>query len=106
MKKLDKIVAVSRATAEECRKRGASEENIAVIPNGVDKDMRNIRKDPLFKERLAEPSKLKKTAESFQLYTLQNCSWEKMTEAYRQLFSLLLHSKKNRSNLFRRSNKS
>jgi len=54
MKKLDKIVAVSRATADECRIRGASEENIAIIPNGVDKDMRKIRKDPLFKERLEQ----------------------------------------------------
>ena len=36
LKKLDKIICVSRATLEECAKRGIGRERLVFIPNGVD----------------------------------------------------------------------
>lgn len=33
--RVDRVVAVSRATAEYCRQRGVSEQHISIIPNGI-----------------------------------------------------------------------
>ncbi|MBI4129404.1 glycosyltransferase family 4 protein [Candidatus Peregrinibacteria bacterium] len=39
---MDRVVCISRATAEEARKRGVAEEKIAVIPPGVWSDVRSV----------------------------------------------------------------
>ncbi|MCU0846907.1 MAG: glycosyltransferase family 4 protein [Spirochaetes bacterium] len=43
-KKYDGLIAVSRATAEECLKRGFDREKIFVVRNGVDTDLSEIHK--------------------------------------------------------------
>jgi phosphatidylinositol alpha-1,6-mannosyltransferase len=48
MKVMDKIIAISRATKEECLKRGIPEDKIEVIACGVDTKMKETEKNPDF----------------------------------------------------------
>jgi phosphatidylinositol alpha-1,6-mannosyltransferase len=48
LKQLDGIIAVSRATLEECIKRGVQRQRIEVVPNGVDPGLSRIPPDPTF----------------------------------------------------------
>jgi phosphatidylinositol alpha-1,6-mannosyltransferase len=51
-KKLDGIIAVSQATAQECIKRGFDRDKVYVVYNGVDTDMSLISKQPGFRKAL------------------------------------------------------
>ncbi|MBN2160422.1 MAG: glycosyltransferase family 4 protein [Spirochaetes bacterium] len=51
-KKLDGVIAVSQATAQECIKRGFKRDRVYVVRNGVDTDMALINKQPGFRKTL------------------------------------------------------
>ncbi len=51
-KKLDGVIAVSHATAQECIKRGFDRDKVYVVRNGVDTEMSLINKKPGFRKTL------------------------------------------------------
>lgn len=51
-KKLDGVIAVSHATAQECIKRGFDRDRVYVVRNGVDTEMSLINKKPGFRKIL------------------------------------------------------
>ena len=53
-KKLDGVVTVSKATAEECLNRGFDPKKIFVVKNGVDTDISKIKKDSSFRNVMEE----------------------------------------------------
>ncbi len=53
-KKLDGIIAVSNATAEECHKRGFDKDKVFVVRNGVDTELGYIRKISRFRSVMEE----------------------------------------------------
>lgn len=61
---VDALIPVSTATGIECIKRGAPEEKVHVVPNGVDLTLKDIRRDRNFisalEKRLGIPLKNKK----------------------------------------------
>ena len=63
-KKLDGVIAVSQATANECIDRGFSKEKVYVVRNGVDTDLAYINKEPgfikYFEKKLNKPISDKK----------------------------------------------
>jgi len=63
-KKLDGVIAVSQATADECLKRGFDKDKVFVVRNGVDIDLAEIEKKesfrPVLEEKLGIPLEGKK----------------------------------------------
>jgi phosphatidylinositol alpha-1,6-mannosyltransferase len=53
-KKLDGVIAVSRATADECLKRGFDPMKVFVVRNGVDTEMSLIKKKPGYRRVLSK----------------------------------------------------
>jgi len=53
-KKLDGIIAVSNATAEECHKRGFDKDKVFVVKNGVDTELGYIKKISRFRTTMEE----------------------------------------------------
>jgi len=51
-KRYDGVIAVSRATADECLKRGFDKDKVFVVPNGVDTDLADIEKEQDYMEKL------------------------------------------------------
>jgi glycosyltransferase involved in cell wall biosynthesis len=51
-KKLDGVICVSQATAQECIKRGFDRDKVHVVYNGVDTDMSLINKQPAYRKAL------------------------------------------------------
>jgi glycosyltransferase involved in cell wall biosynthesis len=51
-KRLDGVIAVSQATAQECIKRGFERDKVYVVLNGVDTEMSLINKNPGFRKIL------------------------------------------------------
>lgn len=59
--RLDGIIAVSRATAQECLARGFDKERIFVVPNGVDPGLAEIPREPDFQKTLEKRLGLSRT---------------------------------------------
>ena len=63
-RKLDGVIAVSQATADECLKRGFDPDKVFVVRNGVDIDLAEIDKKesfrPVLEEKLGIPLEGKK----------------------------------------------